>query len=360
MRRVERPLRLPVWPVVPGVIGFLLDVMNLHGLAAALEKRVGGRVAPMSFNPIEADPFILCVAHRHSFWALDPIRPIFRMLLPEGFPAHPHRGFETVTYVLQGGMKHRDSTGVKQFYGADSVQWMTAGRGMLHEEMWAVEESQQELYQIWVNLPGRHKLTQPRIQLLGENVDGVGLGAIPVHSGDGYQVRVVSGEHKGSRSPVATFSPVTILRVTVRAGGHFAHALPAAHTCIVYVRHGAATVVDQHGGGETVDNACTAFLETDGEVVAVENRGASELDFLILAGEPIGEAVASQGSMVMNTDAEIQKAYADYQTGSFGVPWENDLSDEEWINHVDKYRHLMRRSKEEAQAELESKLEGKR
>jgi hypothetical protein len=91
VRRVERPLRLPVWPVVPGVIGFLLDVMNLHGLAAALEKRVGGRVAPMSFNPIEADPFILCVAHRHSFWALDPIRPIFRMLLPEGFPAHPHR-----------------------------------------------------------------------------------------------------------------------------------------------------------------------------------------------------------------------------------------------------------------------------
>ena len=91
VRRVERPIRLPVWPVVPGVVGFLLDALQLHGLAAELEKRVGGRVAPMSFDPHEADPFVLCVAHRHSFWACDPIRPLFRLLLPEGFPAHPHR-----------------------------------------------------------------------------------------------------------------------------------------------------------------------------------------------------------------------------------------------------------------------------
>jgi len=120
--------------------------------------------------------------------------------------------------------------------------------------------------QIWVNLPSRHKLTTPRIQLLGDNVDGVSLGAIPVHHGDGYQVRVVSGEHLASRSPVETFSPVTVLRVTIQAGGSFSHTLPQPHTCMFYVRRGEASVVEKDGGASSIATSCTAFLEKDGEV----------------------------------------------------------------------------------------------
>ncbi|KAJ1618482.1 hypothetical protein T492DRAFT_1151333, partial [Pavlovales sp. CCMP2436] len=114
---VVKPLRLPVWPVVNGLALTALDLLGQQGLATDLEVKLGGRVAPMSLDAADADPFILLVHHRHRFSPWDPIRPIFNLLLPEGFPAHPHRGFETVTMTMHGGLLHRDSIGVKQKYG---------------------------------------------------------------------------------------------------------------------------------------------------------------------------------------------------------------------------------------------------
>ena len=138
--RIVRHTRLPVWPAWQGLaLGVLSQIPPLRGVADRLEDAFGGRVCPMQFDPNQADPFILLVHHRHAFRAFDFLRPIFSaVIMPEGFPAHPHRGFETVTYVLPGraGLTHRDSEGCKMRYGDGAVQWMTAGRGMLHEEMW--------------------------------------------------------------------------------------------------------------------------------------------------------------------------------------------------------------------------------
>ena len=128
--RVERPFRLPVWPAWSGVVYILMDLLGVDKrVAADLEDRFGGRVCPIMLDNVEADPFILMVHHRHAFAPFDPLRTIFRAFLAEGFPAHPHRGFETVTYVLpeRRGLVHRDSLGVKMTYNDGQAQWMTAG-----------------------------------------------------------------------------------------------------------------------------------------------------------------------------------------------------------------------------------------
>lgn len=178
--RVEKFARLPVWPVWNGV--FIFAVSRLFGeeVGAKLEDNIGGRVCPNFFQ--EADrtsPFIMLVHHRHSFAAWDILRFIQRTFFPEGFPSHPHRGFVTVTYILKGGFRHRDSLGVKQLYGAGEqyngkhTQWLTTGGGILHEEMFDMnyknifQPCDQELYQLWLNLPSQEKLAPPRIDLLG-------------------------------------------------------------------------------------------------------------------------------------------------------------------------------------------------
>ena len=246
---VKHP-RLPVWPAWFGIVYILLDfVLGKPKVGAWLEDRFGGRVCPMIFRDTSAsDPFLLVAHHRHSFNAFDPFRYLFRFLLPEGFPAHPHRGFETVTYVLRGGLVHRDSLGVKKSYGAPkgsagsgedaAVQWMTAGSGMLHEEMWrtgdAWDSSDQELFQIWVNLPRADKYANPRMQMLGRDDSSESFssskhagiltevhdrGPVPtVEPVPGVSVRVIAGEAHGVRSPVETFSDLAILHVTLQPG----------------------------------------------------------------------------------------------------------------------------------------------
>ena len=250
VENMEKHPRLPVWPAWFGIVYILLDLLlGKPSVGAWLEDRFGGRVCPMIFRDTAAsDPFLLVAHHRHSFNAFDPFRYLFRFLLPEGFPAHPHRGFETVTYVLRGGLVHRDSLGVKKSYGAPkdssgsgadaAVQWMTAGSGMLHEEMWrtgeALESSDQELFQIWVNLPKADKYTNPRMQMLGssdtaESFSASKLGGMltevhergpvpTVEPAPGVSVRIVAGEADGVRSPIETFSDMAILHVTLQPG----------------------------------------------------------------------------------------------------------------------------------------------
>ena len=247
---MEKHPRLPVWPAWFGIVYILLDLLvGKPNVGAWLEDRFGGRVCPMIFRDTAAsDPFLLVAHHRHSFNAFDPFRYLFRFLLPEGFPAHPHRGFETVTYVLRGGLVHRDSLGVKKSYGAPkdsdgsgedaAVQWMTAGSGILHEEMWRTgdvwESSDQELFQIWVNLPQTDKYASPRMQMLGRpdsenSLSAAKLGGMltEVHERGpvptvkpvpGVSIRIIAGEADGVRSPVETFSDLAILHVTLQPG----------------------------------------------------------------------------------------------------------------------------------------------
>ena len=157
VQSITRPPRLPVWPVFPGVILSILDLLRLPtSLSASLESTAfGGRVAPIQFDPPSAtSPYVLLVHHRHRFPSFFPWSKIVRwatsLVLPEGFPAHPHSGFETLTICLKGGMKHRDSYGLKQTYGASSssgcwAQWLKAGRGVLHEEFWDLGQGEEQV-----------------------------------------------------------------------------------------------------------------------------------------------------------------------------------------------------------------------
>ncbi|MBA2320929.1 MAG: pirin family protein [Deltaproteobacteria bacterium] len=339
LAEIVRPMRLPVWPVGSGLLSWASERVGLPGVARALEKRWGGRVTPMQL-PVEAsDPFLLVVHHRHTFSAWDPIRPLSALVMPEGFPAHPHRGFETVTFVLEGAMRHRDSTGVKMTYEAGSVQWLTAGRGVLHEEMWAhtAGAPHQELYQIWVNLPRARKLDEPQIQLLGPadlaaGADSVSQAPLPVAAVDGVTVTVLAGSCRGVTSPVVTRSPMTLLRLSWAAPGAFAwDELPRAHTALFFVRSGAVEV-----SGKRVDAGNLACFARGGGGTARLGFTAltADTDVLLLTGAPLGEPVAMGGSMVMNTAAEVERAHRDYREGRFGPGWAHTASDEEWMATV--------------------------
>lgn len=356
LEQVEKFARLPVWPVWSGVLYFLLDRLGLKSLSCELEDRFGGRVCPMIMDPYETDPFILMVHHRHSFAFGDPVRYISRLLLPEGFPAHPHRGFETVTYVLKGSMVHRDSLGVKQPYGPGAAQWLTAGRGLLHEEMWGVPpgwgQEQFELYQIWVNLPSSQKMCDPKIQLLGQG----GEKPIPESTLNGVKVRVIAGEALGVKSQVETYTDVAIIHATIDPSAEWIHKLPAGHaTCFAYLQSSGAPLEVAVAAGEEEGDATagavpppllpvhhTAFFrgeESRGGVVKLRHPGgpgSAPAEVLLLSGAPLRERVVAQGSMVMNTERQVAEAYRDYQAGTFGPTWDEKLSDEDWLALVKK------------------------
>jgi len=351
---VKHP-RLPVWPAWFGLAYILMDLITgKPDAGASLEDQFGGRVCPMIFqDTAQTDPFLLIAHHRHSFNFLDPFRYLFRLLLPEGFPAHPHRGFETVTYVLRGGLVHRDSFGVKKSYGAPfgsagagndaAVQWMTAGRGLRHEEMWrtggATDSTDQELFQIWVNLPARAKLTRPRMQMLGgENslqhsddsnhrVEVHELGPVPcAEPVQGVSLRVIAGEAEGVRSPVDTFSDVAILHVTLAPKARWSWPKPRGWTCIVYARRGEVSV-GRPGG--LLPLHCTATLDRRGDEVVLE-AGLGGADLLLLAGAPLGERVEMGGNIVMNTPQELAEADRDLAYGLFGPVWQHTEKDGDW------------------------------
>lgn len=134
-------LKLPVWPVWSGVIAQIFDWIGAFQVSEWIQSTIGGRVIPISLNEFRVSPFLLLVHHSHSFTPLDPFRAITKLLLPEGFPAHPHAGFDTVTYCIDGGLAHRDSEAFKMSYGDGDIQWMRAGKGVIHEEMWDLQDA---------------------------------------------------------------------------------------------------------------------------------------------------------------------------------------------------------------------------
>ena len=339
---VSRHARLPVWPVAAGISCWAAETVGLKGFAQNIEARFGGRVTPMSLPVAASDPFLMLVHHRHTFSRWDPLRPLSALLLPEGFPAHPHRGFETVTFVLEGGMRHRDSEGVKMVYRGGSAQWLTAGRGVLHEEMWATEAPKQELYQLWVNLPRAHKLDSPEIQLLGTaEVSGGTVSHSPMPKGDvdGVTVTVLAGSCGGIVSPVHTRSPLAVVRLEWAEPSVFRwHDLPAGHTAIAFVRQGAVSAGEQRADAGSL----LTFARSDGQEPWAPGLQLTALepgtDVLLMTGEPLREPVAMRGSMVMSTQQEIETAYRDYQQGRFGLPWSPSASDADWLAAVHKKR----------------------
>jgi redox-sensitive bicupin YhaK (pirin superfamily) len=222
-----------------------------------------------------------------------------------GFPDHPHRGFETVTYMLAGRMRHGDNHGNVGLLEPGSVQWMTAGRGIVHSEMPEQEDGLMRGFQLWVNLPAKDKMTEPRYQ-------DIPPGDIPVvERDDGVRVKVLAGTADGVAGPVdGIATDPTYLDIAMPGGTSWTHALPPEYTCFAYVYEGAASFAET-----TVEKGQLAVLE-DGGNVAVETGGGAAR-FILVAGRPLREPVAKYGPFVMNTTDEIRQAVADFRAGRF-------------------------------------------
>lgn len=225
-----------------------------------------------------------------------------------GFPAHPHRGFETITYMLAGRMRHEDHLGNRGDLGPGDVQWMTAGRGIVHSEMPQQEEGLMHGFQLWLNLPARDKM-QPAHYRDIPAADVPKLALAP-----GVEVAVIAGTIDGPEGPVAgpAVAPATqpvYLDLSLNAGAEFTHALPAGHAALVYVFAGTATIA-----GEPVEAQTVAVLGA-GDQVQLRNAGDMPLRALLLAGKPLNEPVAQYGPFVMNTHEEIEQTLRDYRDG---------------------------------------------
>lgn len=221
-----------------------------------------------------------------------------------GFPWHPHRGFETVTYMIEGAMEHEDSLGNRGRLGSGAAQWMTAGHGIVHQEMPRQSSGVMRGFQLWVNLPRSHKMIPPRYQdIAGER--------IPTVRDDGVAVRVVAGEVHGARGPVdGIVTEPRMCDVLLAPGKRFELPLPPGHNAFLYAFEGRLRA----GASETdVAAGSLATFAQDGDHVRVASADGGR--FILFAGRPIGEPVARRGPFVMNTDEEIRQAYLDYQTG---------------------------------------------
>jgi redox-sensitive bicupin YhaK (pirin superfamily) len=232
-----------------------------------------------------------------------------------GAPDHPHRGFETVTYMLAGSFQHKDSAGNSGILSPGSVQWMTAGSGVVHSEMPSEEVMQNggrlHGFQLWVNLPAVEKMVSPRYQEYpAENV--------PVASNEqGVWVRVIAGESLGVDAIIDTHTPIMYLHFILQPGASHVQRVPSEYNAFAYVVEG----VGRFGIDETedaVDGDLVAFEQNGGQVRAT-NTGDEPLSFLLLGGLPLNEQVARYGPFVMNTQDEIRQAIEDYHAGRMGV-----------------------------------------
>jgi hypothetical protein len=223
-----------------------------------------------------------------------------------GFPMHPHRGIETVTYMLEGSVHHRDSLGNAGLIGPGDVQWMTSGRGILHEEMPRRGPSGViDGFQLWVNLPAAEKMTDPRYQ-------EVGAATIPSVNSDGASVRLVAGEIDGTRGPVTEIAASPLyMEVGLNPASSFAIAVPRGHTALAYVFEGAG----RFGAEAEAVEAVHMLVFDDGDRIEVESE--TGVRFMLVAGAPFREPIAPYGPFVMNTADEIRQALAELRDGTF-------------------------------------------
>jgi quercetin 2,3-dioxygenase len=259
-----------------------------------------------SFGPSRANPFDPFLLFDH-FAFNDPLEGPIR-----GFPMHPHRGIETVTYMLEGSVHHRDSLGNAGLIGAGDVQWMTSGRGILHEEMPRRGPSGNIYgFQLWVNLPAARKMSQPRYQ-------EVRAQDIPVVRREGASIRLVAGTVDAVSGPVTEIAANPVyMDVELGAGASFVQPIPAGHTAVAYVFEGEGCFgMSESDPGQLVP-AVRMVRFSDGDHLAVQASAQSGVRFMLVAGAPFKEPIAPYGPFVMNTTAEIQQALDDLRNGTF-------------------------------------------
>lgn len=223
-----------------------------------------------------------------------------------GFPDHPHRGFETITYMLEGRMRHRDSAGNEGLLEGGGVQWMTAGRGVIHSEMPEQSSGRMEGFQLWLNLPARDKLRAPWYR-------DIAAQEIPVlNTDDGASVRIIAGSSRGVAGAMQRETTLPLLLdLHLSAGAGFEQPLPATHNAFVYVYRGELSVA-----GEAVPRQRMAILANDGGSDGVRlSAGAEGARALLIAGAPLDEPIVQHGPFVMNHPHELRQAVEDFRAG---------------------------------------------
>ncbi len=224
---------------------------------------------------------------------------------PRGVEQHPHRGFETVTIVYDGEVEHRDTAGNSGKIGAGDVQWMTAARGILHEEMHSAEFTRKggilEMVQLWVNLPARDKMSAPKYQeIVNKN--------IPVVEFEGGSLRVIAGDFNEVKGAAETFTPVYLYDIRLQKNAELKLPVVNGFNAMLLVLSGSVQV-----GDKMLNAAELAVFDVDGDVISLKAHNDAKV--LFLSGEPINEPVVGAGPFVMNTEAEIHQAFSDFRAG---------------------------------------------
>ena len=275
----------------------------------SLVREGAGVLLRRSFGPSRAnrfDPFLL-----FDHFALNDPRegPL------AGFPMHPHRGIETVTYMLEGTVHHADSLGNKGVIGPGDVQWMTSGRGILHEEM--PDRSERGVingFQLWVNLPAERKMSAPRYQ-------EIVAADLPVLEEAGASIRLVAGERNGRLGPARDIAVQPLYMDVALAGeARLDIPIPRGHAALAYVFEGEGEFgIDGGGRGEDVSSVAMVIF-SDGDVLRVRAKSAQGCRFMVMAGAPLNEPVVPYGPFVMNTEDEIRQTLEDLRSGTFAAP----------------------------------------
>ena len=223
-----------------------------------------------------------------------------------GFPAHPHRGIETVTYMLQGEFEHEDSTGAKGKMKSGDVQWMKTGSGIIHSEMPAMTEGTLHGFQLWINMPANLKMSKP-------NYIYIDAEQMQTHKDEGKIVKVIAGKFEQAEGPVKKHNVEPIyLDIELKKDKEFNFELPTTHNSFIYLIKGEIKIGKHHH--QKVENSKLILLEKGSELKVF---GSTDSKFLLIAGKPIGEQIARGGPFVMNTKQEILQAVEDYHKGTF-------------------------------------------
>lgn len=253
----------------------------------------------------EFDPFLL----------LDEMGPIeISAGEAKGAPDHPHRGFETVTYMIDGVFEHKDSQGHSGKIKTGDVQWMTAGSGVIHSEMPEKEFVQKggklHGFQLWVNLPKKDKMMNPRYQDISAN-------KIPVAQKEGIKVKVIAGESMDKKAVIETRTPIVYLHFTIQPNSQVVQSIPQKYNAFAYIVNGKGLFGNKQVPAHKEQ---VVLFEQDGNeiIIKASNDASSPLDILLIAGLPLGEPVVRYGPFVMNTEGEIKQAILDYNTGKMG------------------------------------------
>ncbi len=265
---------------------------TIEGAGVKLKRAFGFNEVPLF------DPFLL----------LDDFRSNNIADYVKGFPWHPHRGIETITYMLDGNVKHGDSMGHNGVISAGAVQWMTAGSGIIHQEMpFGDQHGKMGGFQLWANLPASQKMNPPRYRDITPE-------QIPqLHLENGVEIHIICGNIDQTKGPVNDIAiDPNYLDITVPSGISYTHHLTKGHTAFAYIIAGKGVFCHQD---ETYSNE-TLILFDDGDTITVTTED-NHVRFLLISGKPLNEPIAWQGPIVMNTQAELSKAFREYQNGTF-------------------------------------------